>query len=107
MRRNITTAVAVLSAFLCGTLVLAQTRSFTPKNGFVPDEKTAVSVGLAVLEPIYGKDEISAEQPFSAKLKNGIWAVTGTFPRGQRFGGVAEVRISKKDGCILSVTHGQ
>ncbi|MGH9690893.1 MAG: YbbC/YhhH family protein [Candidatus Acidiferrales bacterium] len=102
--------VALTSALLisfCWSGVLAQSGSFKPKNGFVSDEKTAVRVGEAILADIYGERQIASERPFSAKLKNGIWIVTGTFPKGQRFGGVAEIRISKTDGCVLSATHGQ
>jgi hypothetical protein len=107
MNKHVLTAIGVLAACFCGIVAFAQPQSFIPENGFIPDEKTAISVGVAVLEPIYGKDVVGGEQPFSAVLSGGIWTVKGTFPKGQRFGGVAELRISKKNGCIISVTHGQ
>ena len=107
MNKCILIIIGLLAISLCGGGAIAQSYSFKPKSGFIPDERTAVSVALAVLEPIYGREKISAEQPFSAKLKDGIWTVTGSFPKGSRFGGVAEIRISRKSGCILSVAHGQ
>ena len=55
--------------------------------------------------PIYGEAKIKSEQPFSAKLRNGVWIVTGAIPPGVE-GGVAEIRISKSNGTILTVTHG-
>jgi hypothetical protein len=83
----------------------SQTHSYVPKNGFIPNEKTAIAVADAVLAEIYGENQIKGEQPFTAKLDGGIWIVTGSLHTPN--GGVAEIRISKKDGCILHVTHGK
>jgi hypothetical protein len=88
-----------------GVLEMAA-QSFRPKDGFVPDEKTAVRVAEAVLSPIYGEEKILSERPFSAKLKGDVWTVTGSLPEGMA-GGVAEVKISKRTGEILGVTHGK
>jgi len=107
MNKYVLVAASALLLALSGNLAFGQSGSFKPKNGFIPDEKTAVRVGEAVLETIYGEKQIASERPFSAKLKNGVWTVTGTFPKGQRFGGVAEIKISKSKGCVISVTHGQ
>ncbi len=106
MTKYICVAITALAVALCGAAGLAQSRTFRPKNGFIPDGRTAVRVGEAVLEAIYGEKQIASERPFSAKLKDGTWIVTGSFPKSQRFGGVAEIRISKKEGCIVSVHHG-
>jgi len=46
---------------------------FIPKDGFVPDAKTAVAIAEAVLIPIYGKEQINSEKPLKANLKDGIW----------------------------------
>jgi hypothetical protein len=75
-----------------------------PKNGFVPDQATAIRIAEAVLVPIYGEKNIQSERPFKATLKNGVWTVTGTLPP-QSLGGTAIVRLSKADGRILLVTH--
>jgi hypothetical protein len=77
-----------------------------PKPGYVPDRATAVSIAKAVWYPIYGKDKIDNEQPFSAKLHDGVWTVEGSLPEGM-LGGVAEIDISKDDGKVLRVSHGQ
>jgi hypothetical protein len=105
----------LLATGLClmATISLAQAGStpsavhrFVPDSGFVPDEKTAIRIAVAVWEPIYGEEKIAAEKPYQAKLKNDVWEVTGSLP-GLILGGTAIAEISKKDGTILRVSHGQ
>ncbi len=97
---------AILIA-LCLFVTLASSYSptgFIPKEGFVPDKKTAMAVAEAVLIPIYGKKQIESEKPLRANLKDGIWTVTGTLPDGW-VGGVAVVKLSKQDARIIDVIH--
>ena len=82
-------------------------KGYVPPNGFVPDSGTAVRIAVAVWIPIYGVSQIRSEQPYGATLKDGVWTVTGTLPRQYNLGGVAMARISKRDGRILFVLHGQ
>lgn len=81
-------------------------QSIRPEGGFVPNELTATRIAEAVLIPIYGEDKILAERPFTAKLSGHVWIVTGNLPP-EADGGVAEVRIDKRDGKILRVSHGK
>jgi len=68
-----------------------------------------------VLVPVYGEKQIDSEQPFTAKLKDDVWTVSGTLgcPDGkggmttQCDDGIAVVRISKGDAHVLSMTHYQ
>ena len=76
-----------------------------PKEGFVPDETTAIKIAEAVWLPIYG-EHIKDEQPFRAKLIGDVWYVEGSLPE-HSFGGVAEAQIRKTDGSILRVSHGK
>ena len=67
---------------------------------------------MAILVPIYGKENIEKERPFKAVLTNEIWHVEGSlskshFDNGIVKGGVAMIEISKKDGRILWVSHGK
>ena len=102
---------AVTSAALFFGTALGQ--GYTPSNGFVPDEATAVRVAEAVLIPVYGAKQIESERPFTAKLKNGVWTVEGTLrcPDGRSGfttcdeGGVATVKLSKEDARIISMIH--
>ncbi|MFN7943909.1 MAG: YbbC/YhhH family protein [Blastocatellia bacterium] len=78
--------------------------SYKPKQGYVPDAKTAIKIAEAVWLPIYGEKVLKDERPFQATLENGVWIVNGTLPQGM-LGGTAEARISKETGCILRVIH--
>lgn len=80
------------------------TPGFRPKEGMVPDAATAISIAVAIWNPIYGEKEIASEKPYNAELKSGLWTVTGSVPRGW-VGGVAAAVISKKDGRIIKVYH--
>jgi hypothetical protein len=82
----------------------AQTESFRPTYGYVPDEQTAISIAVAVWAPMYGKDQIESEKPFRAMLKNGVWTVMGTLPEGYD-GGTAFAQIAQKDGRLIRVNH--
>jgi hypothetical protein len=96
-------------ALLVFSLVpLASGQPSAPKNGYVPNEDTATAIAEAVLIPAYGKDKILSERPFTARLKAGVWTVSGTLrcPDGRGgtttscVGGVAVVEISKADARI-------
>jgi len=98
----------LLTALVAVLLVLpaaSQQRAYRPKKGFVPDEKTAIRIAEGVLTAIYGEKQIKSEEPFSAKLHNGVWTVQGSIAEGVE-GGVAIIKISKDNGSIIFVTHG-
>jgi hypothetical protein len=94
-----------LSILLVGAAVDAIAQ-YQPPNGFVPDEATAIKIAVAIWSPIYGKAEIERERPYRARLKEGVWIVESTLPKGLH-GGDAHVEISKKDGKILLVYKGK
>lgn len=88
-------------------LIIAESKhNYKPKEGYVPDEKTAIRIAVAVWIPIYGEKKIEGEKPYHAKLDKGIWTVEGSLPKGW-LGGVAVAEIAKDDGRILRVSHGQ
>jgi hypothetical protein len=80
--------------------------SYRPPRGFVPDAATAIRIAVAVWEPIYGRAKIAGEKPYKASLINGVWVVEGSLAP-ESLGGVARAEISKEDGRIIRVTHGQ
>lgn len=75
-----------------------------PKNGFVPDPKTAEKLAEALLIPVYGEKNIKRQKPFDISLKEGIWYVRGSLPKGH-FGGTAEILISKRNAQVLYMYH--
>src|SRR5260221_14156208 len=101
----------VVLAVCLATCAFAQ--GYKPRDGYVPDSKTAVKIAEAVLIPVYGETKIESERPFEANLKDNIWTITGTLhckgegTAGTRCdGGVAEVQISRDDARSLYLWHG-
>lgn len=77
---------------------------FEPKQGFVPDEETAIAIAEAVLVPIYGKEQVDGQKPFSVRLTDGVWLIQGTLP-AEQLGGVFSIEISKQTAAVLRLTH--
>jgi hypothetical protein len=85
-------------------------KSFVPKAGFVPTGAVAAAIAEAVLIPVYGREQIASELPRRAALSRDVWTVVGSVrcdgpPGAICPGGAAEVKISKKTGQILFMTH--
>lgn len=77
-----------------------------PKEGFVPNEKVAISIATAVSEAIYGEKQIAPQKPFQAVIKDGVWNVTGAASKNAP-GGSVSVEIRKDTGAIMRVFHSQ
>ena len=117
--KSITRNIVICSLFIvicqpfCSRLLADTVKGYVPPSGFVPNAETAVVIAEAVLKPVYGNDLIESERPFKAVLKGSAWIVTGSVPCHNPPpgavcpGGAAEVRISKKTGQILFMTHYQ
>jgi hypothetical protein len=103
------------AAMLCCLFLAAASfgQDATPKKAYVPDSATALKIAEAVLIPVYGQDKIETQRPFTAKLKDDVWTVSGTLycagtqTQFQKFsypcGGILEVRISKSDAHVLEM----
>jgi hypothetical protein len=77
-----------------------------PKNGFVPTAEVAAEIAKAVSGALYGKDEISKQEPFKCVLKGDVWHIEGTAPANTPKGTVM-VELRKDNGTIIKVTHTQ
>ena len=70
-----------ISVLLCSCLLVASfvlRQGFQQREGFVPDKETATKIAEAILIPVYGKDSIEDEKPFTATLKGNTRTVRGT-----------------------------
>jgi hypothetical protein len=72
----------------------------------VADEAAAIRLAEKVMVSTYGGKQIESEKPLSAKLEGNVWIVSGSMPQLD-LGGVAEVRIDRRNGRILRVVHGK
>ncbi len=82
--RKRTQFVVGFAALAAAVVFAAETakHNFKPKDGYVPDAKTAIRIAVAIWEPIYGEKQIAREKPFTARLDtNGVWIVEGRFRR--------------------------
>jgi hypothetical protein len=81
-------------------------RSYAPKDGYVPDASTAIAIADAVTVPIYGRSTVDQEKPLRAELKDGRWLVIGTDHRATAGGGgTVEVLIDQMTAKILYLNH--
>lgn len=80
--------------------------AYRPQNGYVPAEQTAIGIALSVWVPIYGKEQIEKQKPYSAVLVDGYWVVSGSLPEIMP-GGVAHAVIEKETGQVIYVIHSQ
>src|ERR1051325_8646128 len=91
-------AVCLSILALCYTV----SSSEPPSQGYVPDAQTASAIAQAVLVPIYGKEQVWKEWPYTAKLDGDEWTVMGSLNCGGKTklcaGGVAVVQLSRRDG---------
>lgn len=71
---------------------------------FVRDSETAVQIAVAIWAAAYGKDEIEKEKPYIATEHEGFWYVHGSLPKDW-LGGVAYIKIRKKDGAVMGYIH--
>jgi len=105
--------VLLSSVLFLATVAPCQSTS-RPKHAPVTDSEAAIARAEAVLIPVYGKKQIESERPFTATLKGDVWTVWGTLycPDGKGgrttdcVGGVAIVKIAKRNGRILHMEHG-
>jgi NTF2 fold immunity protein len=82
-------------------------KSYRPKVGVVPNEKTAASIAEAILIPIYGDKQIQSQKPFRVTLHNNVWLIEGALPDPPQQGGNFVLRLSKVNGEVLFITHFQ
>lgn len=82
--------------------VLGQQKKSHPD--FVPDEKTAIRIGEAVLIARFGEERVNAQRPFRVSDSFGkMWIVQGELPQLPQKGGGMAVWINKYSGCIVNV----
>jgi len=82
-------------------------KGYVPPNGFIADQQTALKVADAILVGVYGEKQIATERPLKvAPVKHDVWLVWGTVPKNL-VGGAAVIKLSKKSGRVLFLTHAQ
>ena len=110
--RAITTAAIVLLVVTTPALAATDVRcaatvgGYQPATGMVGDRSIALEIARTYLSAIYGAEQIAAEMPLKATVREGVWHVEGVLKPGFD-GGVAEIEICQSTGRVLSVRHGK
>lgn len=76
------------------------------KKVIIKDSLTALNVAEPILLSIYGKDNITKQQPYEIYFIDNYWLITGTLPSGWK-GGTFLFIIDSRDGKIIRITHGK
>ena len=95
----------LITPYFLGCISAGQHELSDPKkDGYVPNEETAIRIAEAVWLPIYG-EQIRDEKPFHATLLNdSIWVVEGTI-KNVSLGGTVYAEILKRNAKIVRITH--
>jgi len=72
---------------------------YIPKDGFVPNEVTAVKIAEAVITALDSEKWMTQNRPYKGKLKKGMWVIKGKPGDEQVY-----LEISKKNGRIANFT---
>ena len=72
----------------------------------IKDKETAITIAEAILYKIYGKDNITAQQPYEVNLIDGYWILNGTLQKNM-LGGTFLIIINSTNGQIIKLTHGK
>jgi hypothetical protein len=83
------------------------------------NEEQALEIAREGAYQLYGKDQIAGQEPLEAKLNQDVWLIEGTFDcpsiklkegeilESECVGGVVQVKVSKQDGKIIDICHGE
>ena len=72
----------------------------------IKDSLTAINVAEPILFSIYGKDNITKQQPYEIYFIDNYWLITGTLPSGLK-GGTFLIIIDSRDSKVIRITHGK
>ena len=103
--RHLLCASILVATSLLAINALAQTHSYTPPGGMVPNEAVARAVAKVYLTAVYGQAEIESQLPLIVSLKDKVWTIKGSFNKKHSVGGVAEIDLAQQDGRVLRLTH--
>ena len=78
---------------------------YNKTEGIIPTPQDAARFAEVALSPIYGKEHIIGERPYSIRLiNNTIWSINGTLD-ARAEGGTFHISIDKRNGRVRSIYH--
>ena len=104
---KISLLIALLAAmFLSSEKSTPKNMQFSESDNYVPNEATAVSVGVAILLPIYG-NEVKKYKYKAMLIDSNTWFVYRTIKGKLMLGGVPSIKIQKSSCKIIAVDKGK
>ena len=76
------------------------------KTSIINDSLTAIKIAEPILFSIYGKDNITEQQPYEIYLIDNYWVIGGTLSK-EYIGGTFLIIIDSHDCRIIKITHGK
>jgi len=73
----------------------------------IDNEEMAIKIAEAYLFKVYGKKQITEQQPYNIDSINNCWIIVGTMPTYLSKGGVFEIAIDSRNGEVLGLIHGE
>lgn len=73
----------------------------------IDNEEMAIKVAETYLFEVYGKKQITEQQPYNIDSINNCWIIVGTMPTYLSEGGVFEIAIDSRNGEVLGLIHGE
>ncbi|MDA3842813.1 MAG: YbbC/YhhH family protein [Candidatus Kapabacteria bacterium] len=109
--RQKTTIISIIIIFGLIFCFLDNVKSdkINPNRSYVPDKETASKIAEIILLSVYG-EQVNKQKPFKVTCENdSVWSINGVLPEPKEgymnIGGVAHIRIRKKDCKILECYH--
>jgi NTF2 fold immunity protein len=107
MITKISLSIILLAVLLLGNKKpINENVQFSESFAYVPNEATAVSVGVAILLPIYGK-EVKQYKYKAMLIDSNTWFVYGTLKGKLMLGGVPSIKIQKSSCKVIAVDKGK
>jgi alpha-mannosidase len=91
-----------------------------PKEGWVPDKETAISLSDVITQRRFGSKFVSSQEVTNVTLEKDVWRIDYEFKideeyyranpdlvRSRPIGSPMTVRISKKTGAIIRISLGE
>jgi hypothetical protein len=72
----------------------------------ITDEQSAVAAAEEILFPVYGKEIIRDEHPYTVGYADGYWIVHGYLPNNSK-GDVFNIVLFGKTSEVVSIMHGK
>ena len=73
----------------------------------IKTKETAIKVVEPILFATYGEENITIQRPYYTCLIDNYWIISGTLPKGFRYGGTFLIIVDATNSKVVRLTHGK